>query len=284
MVLNFRRLIRLYLVIGFLTVFYGCRDNNEKIAVNKTGETLIERVLAPEGYEWIIEDSGSFGEFLQNIPLKKDGSPILDYNQKPISNQSEHIAIIDLDVGTKDLQQCADAVIRLRAEYLFEQKKFDAISFHFTNEDSFSWNDYKNGIRPKLESTTRVSFKQVASEDASYESFRKYLDVIFMYAGTISLHKETKKVRKNSEIKSGDIIVTPGSPGHAVIVVGRAINKNGDIVYLLAEGYTPAQSIHVLTNSYKGKINPWYELDVSKPSTITARYLFKKTNIRTYKD
>lgn len=284
MILNCRKQVGLFLIIGFLTLFYGCEQSNSTIAINGEGEILIERVPAPEGYEWIKEDSGSFGEFLQNIRLKKDGSPILDYNQKPISNQSEHIAIIDLDVGTKDLQQCADAVIRLRAEYLFEQKKFDAISFHFTNGDSFSWNDYKNGIRPKLESTTKVSFKKVASEDASYESFRRYLDVIFMYAGTISLHKETKKVRKNSEIKSGDIIVTPGSPGHAVIVVGRAINGKKDIVYLLAEGYTPAQSIHVLTNPYNGKINPWYELDVSKPSTTTARYLFKKTNIRTYKD
>lgn len=207
-----------------MTVFYGCSDNNKKIVVNKTGETLQERVLAPDGFVWIIEESGSFGEFLQNTNLKKDESLILDYNQKPIRNQSEHIAILDYDIGNKDLQQCADAIIRLRAEYLFEKKRFDEICFHFTNGDSFSWNDYKNGIRPKLESTTKVSFKKVASEDASYESFRKYLDVIFMYAGTISLHKETKKVRKNSEIKSGDIIVTPGSPGHAVIVVGRAIN------------------------------------------------------------
>ncbi|MCG2431838.1 DUF4846 domain-containing protein [Aequorivita xiaoshiensis] len=267
-----------------MTVFYGCSDNNEKIAVNKTGETLIERVLAPEGYEWIVEDSGSFGEFLQNTNLKKDGSPILDYNQKSIRNQSEHIAILDYDIGNKDLQQCADAIIRLRAEYLFEKERFDEISFHFTNGDSFSWNDYKNGIRPKLLSPSKVSFEQVASKNDSYESFRKYLDVVFMYAGTISLNNETKKVTNNSEIKTGDFLVTPGSPGHAVIVVGRAINKNGDIVYLLAEGYTPAQSIHVLTNPYNSKINPWYTLDVAKKSTITARYLFRKTNIRTFKN
>ena len=182
------------------------------------------------------------------------------------------------------MQQCADAVIRLRAEYLYQQKRFDDISFHFTNGDAFSWNDYKIGIRPKLISSTQIAFIKNASEDDSYKSFRNYLDVVFMYAGTISLNKESIGISDNKKIKTGDFIVTPGSPGHAAIIVGRAKNKQGEIIFLLAQGYTPAQSIHVITNPYDGEINPWYKLDVSKSPTITARYAFVKTNIRTFKN
>lgn len=270
--------------LSVFLLLLSCKHDNSKIAMNPSAETLMERIPAPEGYEWIMEESNSFGEFLQNAELKKAGSPILDFNQQPIGNQSEHIAVLDYDIGSKDLQQCADAVIRLRAEYLFQQKKFDDIYFHFTNGDVFSWNDYKSGIRPQLISSSKVSFKKVANKDDSYQSFRNYLDVIFTYAGTISLHNESVAVTDNKHIKTGDFLITPGSPGHVVMIVGRAKNNRGEIIYLLAQGYTPAQSIHIITNPYNGEINPWYRLNVSKSPTITARYTFEKTNIRTFRN
>ena len=67
-----------------------------------------------------------------------------------------------------------------------------------------------------------------------------------------------------------------------MIIVGRAISKKGDAVYILAQGYTPAQSIHIITNPYNDKINPWYKLDIDNHPTITARYTFIKTNIRSF--
>lgn len=271
-------------LIGLFILLGGCGQDYSKRPTDPLGEKLMDRILAPEGYEWIIEEPGSFGEFLQNAVVKIEGSPILDFNNQPISNQFEHIAVLDFDIGNKNLQQCADAVIRLRAEYLYQYKKFGDISFQFTNGDSFSWSDYKKGIRPQLISSNKVEFKRVARRDGSYQSFRNYLDVVFIYAGTISLFNETIRVTDNKKIKAGDFLITPGSPGHAVAIVGRAKNKKEEIIYLLAEGYTPAQSIHVITNPFHRKISPWYKLDVAKKQTITARYVFKKTNIRTFKD
>ncbi len=261
---------------------FGCKNDNSEIAVNPSGETILKRIGAPHGFEWVIEEPGSFGEFLQNSELRETNSKILDYRGVPISNQSEHVAVLTYDVGTKDLQQCADAVIRLRAEYLYHRKKFNQLYFHFTNGDVFSWNDYKSGIRPRLINANTISFNRVAGKDDSYKSFRNYLDVVFMYAGTISLNNESTPVRNNKNIKTGDFLVTPGSPGHAVIIVGRAKNKSGKTIFLLAEGYTPAQSIHVITNPYDGSINPWYELDINNRPTITARYTFIRTNIRAF--
>jgi hypothetical protein len=80
-------------------------------------------------------------------------------------------------------------------------------------------------VRPII-SGNSVSFSQTANTDDSYASFRKYLDVVYNYAGTISVNRETEKVTSNDDISSGDIIITPGSPGHAVMIVGVAINKN----------------------------------------------------------
>ena len=107
-----------------------------KINIDKN--TVKERFEAPKNYHWIDEKANSFGYFLENFPLKKHGSPIKKFDGSEITTQNLHEAIFDLDVGTKDLQQCADAVIRLRAEYLFKTKNFDKIKFHFTSGDLMS--------------------------------------------------------------------------------------------------------------------------------------------------
>jgi hypothetical protein len=274
-------MLKYYLLVFISNLFYAC-GNHSEIKTNPEGETIKERIAPPEGFEWVLEKEGSFGEFLQNLKLQKEGSKVLNYSQHPIINQYAHVAIIDYDIGNKDLQQCADAVIRLRAEYLFKQKRYDEIKFQFTNGDVFRWNDYKKGVRPKLINSNKVVFEQVANYDESYKSFRNYLDIIFMYAGSISLNRETNEVKENNKISTGDILITPGSPGHVVIIVGKAKNLNHETVFLLAQGYTPAQSIHVLNNPNNKKKNPWYILDLNKSPTATARYLFKKTNIRSF--
>lgn len=254
-------------------------ENALKINKNKT--SIRERFSAPEGYEWVKEKPDSFGYFIENFKLKPYGSQIVKYDGTPISTQHLHEAVFDIDTGNKDLQQCADAVIRMRAEYLYSVKKFDEIKFHFTSGDLLSWNDYKNGMRA-LVSGNSVSFRKVAAPDDSYQSFRNYLDLIFNYAGTISLHKETKPVTKNSDLKTGDILITPGSPGHIVFISGVCKNQKGKRLYLLSEGFTPAQSVHVISNPFNLYFTPWYDLDIHAAETKTARYFFKPTNFRSF--
>ncbi|HET9056094.1 MAG TPA: DUF4846 domain-containing protein [Chitinophagaceae bacterium] len=271
-----------FIFVFSILMFLNCKPDYPNDKIITTGETVYERVNPPKGFSWIKEENGSFGEFLQTLKVEPAGSKILDYNNNPISNQSEHIAIIKKDIGNKDLQQCADAVIRLRADYLWENKQYDLIEFHFTSGDLFKWIDYKKGIRPIVKSKNEVHFQQIAAQDDSYLSYRKYLDLIFTYAGTISLNKETQKVISDKEIKTGDIIIEPGNPGHAIIIIGTAKNSKGEKVYLLAQGYTPAQSIHIITNPNDIQLNPWYKLSIDKSPIITARYSFTKINIRRF--
>ncbi|UEQ78994.1 DUF4846 domain-containing protein [Chryseobacterium arthrosphaerae] len=251
------------------------------VPINKEKNTVKERFSTPEGYEWQDEKQNSFGYFIENFKLKPYGSQILRYDGAPVSTQHLHEAVFDIDTGNKDLQQCADAVIRLRAEYLYTMKRYDEIQFHFTSGDLLRWNDYKNGTRAFV-SGNSVSFRKTAGFDDSYLNFRNYLDLIFNYAGTISLNKETKPVLKNSDLKTGDILITPGSPGHVVFVAGVCSNKEGKKLFLLGEGFTPAQSIHLLSNPFQQNISPWYELDVNAPEIKTARYIFKPTNFRSF--
>ena len=85
------------------------------------------------------EQPGSFGEYLVNFPLHPPGFPVRDYRMVPVKTQDRHVALLKIDVGDKDLQQCADAWIRLYAEYLWSQKRFDEIGFEFTSGQFFAW-------------------------------------------------------------------------------------------------------------------------------------------------
>ena len=249
---------------------------------NPDGSEIKSRIQPPEGFNWVEEEEGSMGQFLQNLKLKPSGSPILDYKGSPIANQSEHAAVLDIDVGNKDLQQCADAVIRLRAEYLWHHNRHSEIAFHFTSGDLCRWEDYRDGVRPSI-TGNHVQFSKTATRDGSYANFRKYLNLVFTYAGTISLDKETRRIGTDETLATGDILITPGGPGHVVIIVGHAKNDQGKNIYLLAESFMPAQSIHIITNPYNSSISPWYELKLTTDPVTTARYSFTTGNFRRFK-
>ena len=238
--------------------------------VNESGNTVADRLIPPKGFKRIETVSGSWPYFLQHLTLEKFGKPILKYDGTQISDQSHHVGILPYDIGDKDLQQCADALIRLRAEYLFAQKRYNEIGFDFTSGDHYTWSQYAKGILPVVKGNS-VKFVQsdVLTQLDNHADFRRYLDIIFNYAGTISLSKELKDAKSKTSFDIGDIIDTPGSPGHIVMVVDKVTSGN-KALYALVEGYTPAQSIHILSENG----NPWF--DIAPTAEVrTPRYYFK---------
>lgn len=226
-----------------------------------------EKVLKPASDSLKKYDVNSWQYFLQHLPVVD--SPVVDYRGKPILYQEKHAGIIPYDVGKFDLQQCADALMRLRAEYLFQQKRYDEIGFHFVSGDFYSWTDYCKGLRPAAKGDG-VRFITTSLSEKTHESLRRYLDIVYSYASTISLSKELKTA---NDFEVGTVIIHAGSPGHCFIIIDEAINKAGEKVFKLAEGYTPAQSIYVLRNLNEDGVSPWYQL--KKGVIETASYRFE---------
>jgi Domain of unknown function (4846) len=227
--------------------------------VDTSNETLEQRFSPPNGFERLDLTDKSFGAWLRGLPLKERDAQILLFNGTAKSLQSNHAAVIDIDCGKKDLQQCADAVIRLNAEYLYDSGKPDSIHYDFTSGDRCSWSDWRRGVRPVVLGNI-VRFVKTAFPDTSYTSFRRYLNVIFRYAGTLSLARELVTIAP-LDIRPGDVFVQGGSPGHAVLVLDVAVNElTKEKVFMLGQSYMPAQDVHVLINHSNPRISPWYSL------------------------
>ena len=148
------------------------------------GQTIAERIMPPEGYVRTEVAANSFASYLRRLPLQPEGSKVLLYNGETKRNQLPAYAVVDLDIGKRDLQQCADAVIRLRAEYLYGQKQYAAIHFNFTNGFNAEYTKWAKGSRIRVNGNT-VSWYPSKGEDYSYKTFRSYLDMVFSYAGKI---------------------------------------------------------------------------------------------------
>jgi len=239
--------------------------------INKTGNTIATRVVLPEGFSRVPYDKNSFQEYLRNYALKEYGAPIINYDGSSYFAQHWHDAILEVPVPKNGLQQCADALMRIRSEYLWEQNRKNEIGFNFTSGDYCSWKYYAQGYRPKINGN-KVSFLKTAVPDNSKRNFYKYLNLIYMYAGTASLHSELPKV-KLKYLQIGDMLVKPGFPGHIEIIVDEVQNEKGEKLFLLAQGNTPAQNVCLLKNFEDTSISPWYAFEENQ-AIYTPSYPF----------
>lgn len=241
------------------------------------GSTLETRIKVPETYERVSADDGSFSSFLRNYSLKEDGSPVLLYNGNEKGNQSAHVAVFELPMESENLQQCADSVMRMYAEYFWATGQYEKISFHFTNGFEADYTKWREGNRIQVEGND-VYWTSSAEYDDSYECFMKYMKMVFSYAGTLSMETEAEEITL-PEVQVGDVFLMGGSPGHVVMVVDVCENAEGKKAFLLAQGYMPAQEFHVLKNPMHEN-DPWYYEDEIQYPLRTPEYSFGEGSLK----
>lgn len=251
-----------YFSLLLLFCFSACQppvnDNEEAAGKNpmfityaKTGD-----IAPPNGFTRLPAPEGSFAHWLRQLSLKKDKIVYL-YNGERKKNQSAQYAVLDISTGKRNLQQCADAVMRLRAEYLFAQKRYDEILFTDNDGKNYQWKGGDNR-----------------------QPFESYLDEVFGWCGSASLSRQLKTVSDGYAVVPGDVLIQGGFPGHAMLVIDVAVNRQGKRMILLAQSYMPAQDIHIVVNPMDTRLSPWYEW---KPGTIlTPEWKFYSSDLKSW--
>lgn len=251
-------------ILPVIVLFAGCNQETgpssqplppPPLNVAERPET-VGAIPLPFGFTRIPAGVNSFTYWLRQLSFKEDKTVYL-FNGQRKPNQSAQFAVIDISRSKTDLQQCADAVMRLRAEYLYTNKYYDSIRFMDFNHKWYNWNGGSNRLK-----------------------FENYLNNVFGWCGSASLEKQLIPVKNFPAINPGDVLIKGGFPGHAVIVADVAVNNKGEKMFMLIQGYQPAQDIHLLVNPTDQSISPWYKLpegnELYTPEwTFTKEQLYK---------
>jgi len=219
---------------------------------------LQKMFMVPSGYKRMAVEEGTFAQWLRNLPIE-NRKTVYSFNGSKLSAPAA--AIVPIDVGRGDVQQCADSILRLYSEYRWHQQNTDNWGIHFTSGDLSSWKDWKKGERFSIKGS-KVNRVSSGKSDDSYSQYQKWLHHSFLYAGTRSLHKDARSVSLGKPIQPGDFFVSPGSPGHAILVldVAEPLQPGYPPIALLGQGFMPAQEFHVIADRGNHVIENWFAL------------------------
>ena len=250
------------------------KANNKITGINPVA---IRGIPLPQGFTYVDDGDSAYSNWLLDLKLKKNKTVYL-YNGKLKSNQDAQYGVLNIDIGKKDLVQCADAAMKLRADHLFEKHLYDQIKFLATSGDEISFESWLKGIRWKEQGAKLVTYnihKEGSNIQQEYDSF---MELVFSYCGTYSLSKQLKAVNDILSIQPGDIFVYGGFPGHAVTVMAVAENEE-ERIFLLSQSYMPAQDIHILKNYANTDQGPWYNVADLYP-LYTPQWQFEKGSLK----
>ena len=257
-----RRTAILIVMVLISSAILSQNKASEKLIVGiQNGADVASRFKLPEGYHRMETEEGTFEYFLQHFELYRWDYCATDCYGNDIKATC---GVLKLDLIGENLQQCADACIRLRAEWL--RSKGRPMVFH------------------------TVQNKERRFVNGSEKEFRNYLKDVFSYCNTVSLEKYDTHSVTFEEARIGDIVIEGGFPGHCVIIMDIAISDTDSTkkAFIFAESYMPAREMTILPSwqeigkfiSYKH--NPWFKLE--KGESFNADWLFDTSMIRRFND
>jgi len=223
------------------------------LSLNIYSQTIESYFEIPKDYKRIIKSD--YHDWIITRDIKVNIKAKTYDNYEVYGLNKTYIAVFDYNIGTRDLHQCADAVMYNNARYFFETKQYEKISYTFShNARVYSYTKEFNVFNEK--------------------TFKKYITMVWGYCGTWSLQEYDTVEIDIKEMQVGDMFLIGGFPGHAMSVVDMIENNSGKKKFMLAQSFMPAQEQHILLN-----VN-----DVWFNSVNEIPWSFTTNNLRRFKN
>ncbi len=246
-------LFPLIILISILT-----RPADPQAAQSYTSRRIQDIPLSDSTYQRLPVDAASFGQWLRQLVLKPPGSPVLSYKGKvhKSARDSTVAGVINLDIQGHKHEQCMDILIRLYAEYLWQNKLAAGLNLPLPGGIWISWAEWLSGLRPEFHGL-QVRLKPAAVSDSSFQNYENYLRLVYSESHTQQFYHGLRRIDQQ-DLQIGDFIVSRGSKSHAVMIVDLARNKQGQLIALIGHGDTPACEFYLLNYRIN---NPWFPLN-----------------------
>lgn len=225
--------------------------------------TLAAAIPTPPGWERIPAPPGSFAAWLRELPLAAPGTPVKDWRGDEVyGGDDEYVkAVIAIDVGRSNLQQSADVVVRLHAEWQWSLGRRDQ-EYVSATKDPLPYARYAEGKRTLAQGPHLYWVKQRDPNDVNdYDAFRDFLDAAFLWINSPALRMQSEPVAADA-LMPGDFFVRRDKSGHTVVVLDVVTRANGERLALLGQGIAPAMNPHVLR---PGRGTAWFSLRPPEP-------------------
>ncbi|AKQ46401.1 hypothetical protein TH63_13455 [Rufibacter radiotolerans] len=238
----------------FLSVIILTSCIKKKDAIVPNGQTLHDRFPVPDGFTEDKAPLKSYAKYLKEYPLKLHTHKARYWNGRENTNYA-YAAVLDLKIfAGRDLEQCADVIMHVKSDYHKSRKEYTSLTFStFGNQ--------------------KVVYKG---------NYQKFLLEAFDRCNTQSLNQDLVQV--TDAIKAGDVFNRwkRGKTGHILLVLRVARDSDGNEIFQLAQGGTPAHEMQVIYNERLfSSFNYWFTLD-GLPQRFKAKnlYRFKQTKRR----
>ena len=233
-------------------------------------DTLEARFPTPPGYKRVTLAPGSFGEWLRGLPLAAPGTRVLNNSgDAAFAADDDYVAaVVAIDVGAGDLQQSADAVVRLHGEWLWANGQHDAISYRSSTKLDMPFSRWAKGQRLLASGPNVFWVVKSKPREPTYNDFRQYIDAVMLWSNNVSLATRATHVADPGQLTAGDFFLQSRGKGHAIVVLDVAQKPTGERVALLGQALqSPAQSIHVMRLGHE---TAWFSLRPPNP-VLTPR-------------
>jgi hypothetical protein len=233
------------------------------------------------GYSGFPAELDSWAEWLRLLPLAAPGTPVRNFRgETVVPGDDEHLAaVVAIDIGTQDIQQSADVILRLHGE----------------------WRWFRDDLRMLYLSDTRLELplgKWLAGErlvaagglpkwvpeaapqpKLDHAAFREYLDSVFAWSDARALLGESVALPPEG-LEPGAFFLAQGPPAEVLVVLDVATSPAGERAMLLAQALNPTESIHVIRPSRDAS---WFPVRTDQPVRVPRARPFAWKDLRRMK-
>ena len=227
--------------------WYGWIGDTLRSRPEPTDTVLHRFAHSLPGYSVFTDEPDSWSEWLRLLPLAAPGTPVRNFRGEiVVPGDDEHLAaVVAIDIGSENVQQSADVILRLHAEwrwyvndrrmlYLSDSKAELPLARWFAGERLTT-----TGAEPTW---TRQAAPKPQRDHAD---FRAYLDGVFTWSDGRALLAESVPLAPE-KLEPGAFFLHQGAPAEVLVVLDVATSPAGKRAMLLAQALNPAENIHVL--------------------------------------